>query len=163
MDKNSKPKYGEGTWFVVPLREGGRAIGVIARFSIYRDSGVALGYFFPPLGQDIPSINDVVDLAPEQAIDVRLFGDLFLHDGRWSIIGEDPAWIRARWPFPNFIRRERLTNPPRFWRVIYDDDDPTKILLEERMSGDDESLQPDLLSGAGAVELVLTKKLRPAG
>ena len=148
--------YGEGTWFAVPLEQGGFAIGVNARFKVSRGGGTALGYFFGPVRSRVPTLDEIVALEPEQAINICRFGDLHLLDGKWPLIGTDPAWDRNRWPFPDFARREPLTSPPRVWRVTYANDDPSQRVREERIQPDDKKLRPDSLSGADAVEKVLS-------
>jgi hypothetical protein len=49
--------YNEGDWFAVPLREGGFAIGVIARV-MPRKEGVVLGYFFGPRRNAVPTVEE---------------------------------------------------------------------------------------------------------
>lgn len=41
-------------------------------------------------------------------------------------------WDRRDWPTPVFVRYEELTG--RSFRVIYDDDDPNKVLKEEQVA-----------------------------
>ncbi|WP_425308290.1 Imm26 family immunity protein [Ammonicoccus fulvus] len=65
----------EGDWFAVPLRKGGYAVGLIARAN--RD-GVLLGYFFGPRREAVPSLSDVEELTPDDAIRVGKFGHLGL-------------------------------------------------------------------------------------
>src|SRR6476660_1809183 len=97
--------YSEGSVFMVPLRKGGYARGVVARAS---DEGKGIfGYFFGPR---IPSIEDVPldDLVPFNSITRIMFGDLGLINGSWPIVGRVPNWSRSQWSMPDFVRRDPL-------------------------------------------------------
>ena len=62
------------------------------------------------------------------------------------------------WPTPAFGRLEELTG--RAFKVIYDDADPNRLLGEERIDRSELASMPkDGLSGAGAVERILTRLL----
>ena len=151
----TKGVYREGTWFAIPLRDGGFGVGVAARVS--RRGGV-LGYFFGPRRLTVPSLAEVEGLTSDQAILVELFGDLGLIQGRWPIIGRAPSWDRQRWPMPVFGRFEDLTG--RAFRVEYDEDNLPAIVREVPASREEvERLPKDGVSGAGFLEKVLTKLL----
>ena len=145
--------YSESSVFLVPLRNGGYARGVVARCN---DKGkVLLGYFFGPR---LASTNDVVlyDLDPANA-DLRVrFGDLGLLKGEWPIVGTVPHWDRSMWSMPDFVRRSDLSK--RAWLVRYSDDDPNRVEAEHPTEFDSK-LGRDSLYGYGAVEIVLTKLL----
>jgi hypothetical protein len=144
--------YREGDWFAVPLRDGGYAVGLVARAN--RD-GVLLGYFFGPRRDAVPSLTDVEELAPSDALLVGKFGHLGLKQGRWPILGRPEEWNRGAWPMPALVRYEELSG--RSFRVIYDDDDPNKLIREEEIRpGAAEQGPKDGLMGAGFVEKVLT-------
>jgi hypothetical protein len=151
-----KMRYQEGDWFLVPLRDGGTALGLAARVS--KMGGVALGYFFArPPGEWAEA---TAVLRPEDAVLVRMFGDLHLIDGSWRILAPHGEWVRQRWPLPKFGRVDEPSGPA--WIVEYADDDPSCTLRETRCNPDDaRSLPEDGLAGAGAVEIVLTRLLRP--
>src|ERR1700736_2791876 len=106
-----KLPYSEGSVFLVPLKTGGFARGVVAR-APKRAGKVLLGYFFGPR---VPSTNDALlsDLDPANAVLRIRFGDLHLIDGTWAIVGRVPNWDRSDWPMPDFVRRELLTT--RAW------------------------------------------------
>jgi hypothetical protein len=53
---SQKINYREGDWFAVPLRDGGYAVGLVARMD---NRGGVLGYFFGPRRDDVPSPSDV--------------------------------------------------------------------------------------------------------
>src|SRR3989442_15412111 len=110
-----KLPFREGTWFAVPLRRGGFAIGVVARATSI--GKVILCYFFGPPRTTLPKIAEVEDLRAGNAIRAWRVGDLSLAKGDWPIIGRSECWNRSEWPTPIFIRRDPLR--PKAWRVIY--------------------------------------------
>ena len=151
-----RPNLVEGDWFAVPLREGGYAIGLVARAN---PNGVLLGYFFGPRHKVMPSLLDVEDLEPGDAVLVGKFGFLGLKQGRWPILGRLRGWNRDSWPMPTLIRYEELTG--RSFRVYYDDNDPNRLIREELIHpGRVESGPNDGLMGDGFLEKVLTTVLR---
>lgn len=147
--------YREGDWFAVPLRDGGYALGVIARSN---PKGALLGFFFGPKRAEVPSLAAVVGLTPADAILVERFGHLGLVNGDWLNLGPVAGWHRSLWSSTAFGHREPLGS--RCFKVIYDDDDPAKRLRTEAASADEiDRLPRDGLSGAAAVETILTKLL----
>ena len=150
-----KGKICEGTWFAVPLREGGFATAVIARSSAR--GGVLLAYFFGKIWQELPQLNELKALeSPSSAVRILRVGDLGLIEGKWPILGRDPEWRRGDWPVPLFVRKEELSR--RAWIVHYSDEDPN-VVKSETPTNYDADLERDRLSGAGAVEIVLTNLL----
>lgn len=148
-------KYSEGDWFAVPTGSG-YAVGVVARAS---PSGILLGYFFGPARRDLPELDAIQSLEPGMAALVGHFAPLGLKDGRWPVIGTVPGWERARWTTTELIRYEELTG--RSFRVIYDADDPNKLLREERIiPGVAEQGPKDGLMGAEYVENLLARLLK---
>jgi Immunity protein 26 len=110
-----KLPYSEGSVFLVPLRQGGYARGVVARAGAKGKD--LLGYFFGPRIESIGAIA-LDDLNPAGAgLRIR-FGDLGLINGAWPILGRIPNWNRAKWPMPEFVRRDPLfryeARPDRF-------------------------------------------------
>ena len=147
--------YQEGDWFAVPLRNGGYAVGVVARAN---PDGVLLGYFFGPRREEIPTVADVRDLKRQEAVVVCKFGHLGLTRRKWPILGSVDDWDRTDWPMPVFVRYEELTG--RTFRAFYDDDDPNKLLREEQVTpGAAEQGPKDTMMGAGFVEKRLTSIL----
>jgi hypothetical protein len=147
--------YREGDWFAVPLRNGGYAVGVVARAN---PKAALLGYFFGPRRADVPSLEDVADLKPGDAVLVGKFGHLGLTQGKWPILGRLEDWNRGHWSVPVFVRYEELTG--RSFKVFYDDADPNKLLGEEQVApGEGEQGPKDGLMGAGYAEKVLTSLL----
>ena len=149
-----KLPYSEGSAFLVPLRTGGYARGVVAR-SGPNGKGL-LGYFFGPRLSS-PDCGTLGDLHPEDALLRIRFGDLGLIKGKWPICGHIPGWRRIDWPMPDFVRRDPLDNlKPRL--VRYSDMDPMRIEGEYQID-DDRGLATDGSYGYGAVEIELTKLL----
>jgi hypothetical protein len=73
-------------------------------------------------------------------------------------LGADQDWDRAEWSMPVFVRYEELTG--RSFRVFYNDDDPNKLIREERAApGEGKQGPKDGLMGAGFAEKVLTSLL----
>jgi hypothetical protein len=151
----AKVKYAEGDWFAVPLKGGRYAVGIIARSQPGR-RGVLFGYFFGPEREVPPTVSDLEDLKPSQAVLVRRFGDLKIRDGVWPIIGRRDDWERDAWPMPAFVRHPELG--PAAIRVEYDDRDPGRAIAETVTSESDVAGLPrDGLLGAAAVETLLNR------
>ena len=155
MNMGSKKKlpYDEGTWFAVPLRTSGYAIGLLARSTGY---GTAFGYFFGPRRESVSTMEDIIELTHEKAILIGLFGDLGLLEGDWPIIGRLEGWSRADWPVPPLIRVDRMSG--KALKVLYSDD--LRILSEEPCDPMLTDKYPsETQSGAGSVEIKLTRLL----
>jgi|SRR5450755_166462 hypothetical protein len=150
-----KVNYSEGTWFAVPLRNGGFALGVVARAT--RQGGVVLAYLFGPRRETIPAMGEVAGLQPSHAVKIARVGDLNLIRGKWPIIGEDGSWHRGSWGVPKFVRSDELSH--RAWAVEYADDDPNKVVSETPVPFGASGLARDSVLGAGAAEIALTKLL----
>jgi hypothetical protein len=146
-----KLPYKEGTWFAIPLRQGGYAVGRVARHS---GKGVVLGYFFGPKREAVPTLDELDELSPASAIRVLRFGDLGMIEDVWPIIGNSPDWEREEWPTPAFIRRDDIGRVA--WRVVYDDDNPSKVLSEERIPYDSAGYERSALAGAAAAEVIIS-------
>jgi hypothetical protein len=149
--------YGDGDWFAVPLRDDvGFALGVVAR---HDHRGGVIGYFFGERFEELPLLESVGSLRAQDAVRVMRFGDLGLVKGQWPILGRLDGWSAEEWPMVAFGRRE-LTG--RAFRVVYSPDDLRGPMAEELISDDEcDRLPRDALSGAGAVERVLTALLVP--
>jgi hypothetical protein len=149
--------YAEGDWFAIPLLDGGFASGVISR-GAPRKKGILIGYFFGPLRAVVPTLEDMVGLAAPDAILVRRFGHLGLLRGTWPLLGKLDGWDRTEWATPAFGRHEELTG--RSLKIIYDNDDPSKITCREVINRSDlDALPGEGLLGVGAVESRLTALL----
>lgn len=149
-----KLPYTEGTWFAVPLRNGGFGAGIIARHS---RNGCILIYLFGPKRKEPPKLAQFERLTKADAIKAIIAGDLGLIEGSWPIIGKCESWRRDDWPMPKFLRANELS--PTVWLVTYADDNPNKRVSEERVPFETTGFERDGLYGAGAVEIVLTRLL----
>lgn len=154
------PPYHEGAVFVVPLRDGGFAQGVVARAAVR--GKIVLGYFFGPRLDSIQDARANSRLHSGDAILIARFGDVALLRGTWEVIGEMRAWRRDEWPTVPFIRRDALTGAAS--KIEYDDDDPA---LERDVCPADDwetaAYFPDGMNGFGAVEIKLTNLLGNSG
>jgi hypothetical protein len=145
--------YEDGDCFAVPLRNGGYGVGLVAR---HDGRGGVVGYLFGPRTDEIPTLDDVAGLRARDAVRVVRFGDLGLVRGKWPILGRLDGWLAEDWPLPDFGRR----GLDGTFRVIYSTDHLAGPALEERISDHECNRLPrDALSGAGAVERVLTSLL----
>lgn len=149
----NKVSHTVGTWFCVPLREGGYAQGVIARVGV---GGILFGYFFGEqlnfLPESLPA-----DIHSDDRILWGKFGDNGLINGEWKIIGIDTDWKNEEWPMPAMIRVDERAGIAFLSKY---DDSTLHLISEERC---DPSLLDDYpydrLMGYGAVEIRLTKLL----
>jgi hypothetical protein len=151
----SRRDYDEGEWFAIPLDSGGVAVGLIARAD--RKGKVLLGYFFGPRRSEAPSIRELKDYERHQAALVTMFGDLGLHNGRWTVIGAE-TWDRNAWPLPLFARMDAVSG--ECYVVKYDEGDLcTEVSIRPGSSEECAVLPRDLLSGYKAVEIKLDRLL----
>jgi hypothetical protein len=79
-------------------------------------------------------------------------------NGSWLILGESSNWNRIKWPTPEFTRKDELTKRVA-WRVHYADDDPGVVVSEERIPYDPCLPDNDVLHGAQAAEIALSRML----
>lgn len=146
--------YREGSWFALPLREGGYAIGVVARMA--PEGRIVLAYLFGPKRDAVPVLSEVENLRAEDAVKCLRVGDLGLVNGEWPVIGV-AHWVREDWPMPSFVRRDPLSK--RAWLVRYSDTDPRQIEQEDLLPNEASALEEASLCGYGSVEIKLTKLL----
>ncbi|RWM98211.1 MAG: hypothetical protein EOR84_11365 [Mesorhizobium sp.] len=144
--------YQEGTWFLVPLRSGGYAVGLVGRMA--PKGRIILAYFFGPRLDSVPTLDEIRGFQPKDSVRCLRVGDLGLVNGDWRILGRSPDWDGSHWPVPQFVRRDELSK--RSWLVTYSDLDPSVVEKEEPFRSD-QVLERDALYGYGAVELLLTK------
>jgi len=149
-----KLPYSEGSAFLVPLKGGGYARGVIARAP--PKGKILMGYFFGPR-LELPADATVDDLRAADAVLRLRFGDLGLIKGRWPVLGKPSTWSRSEWSIPDFVRRDPLGRLKPIL-VQYSDHDPSAHINEQSID-DDSGLDADSLSGAGFVEIQLDKIL----
>ncbi len=150
-----KPLYREGSWFAVPLLDGGYARGMVARLA--PASKIMLAYLFGPRLPRLPTLEQIERLRPDDALRVLRVGDMALASGHWTVLGESALWQPAQWPVPQFLRRAEALR--RAWRVTYSDADPGRSEREEAVPFDTVGLESDSLYGYGSTELLLTRLL----
>lgn len=156
-----KPMYREGSWFAIPLLDGGYGWGLVARLA--PTSKTMLAYLFGPRLPQLATLEQLDALQPEAALRVLRVGDMALASGHWPVLGESARWQPARWPVPQFLRRTDKLQ--RAWRVSYSDTDPSRAEREEAVPydmADSLGLETDSLYGYGSVELLLTRLLGAA-
>jgi hypothetical protein len=150
-----KVNYVEGTWFAVPLRRDGFAVGLVARAT--SKGPCVLAYLFGPQRNAVPTLSRVSGLNPSAAVKVVRVGDLNLINGKWPIIGHWTEFSRSEWCFPKFLRSDEIGH--RAWIVEYSEDDPGLAIAKLPVAFGTSQLDDDAAFGAGAVELMLTKIL----
>lgn len=133
--------YREGDWFVVPLRRGGYALGLVARRP--RRGTVVLGYFFGPARRKFPTAEELANVRAEHVQLVCRLKDSPLHRGAWQIVGHHAHWRRKDWPMPAFLRREGLSG--RRIRIEYDGDNLTTPAREVAASVPEGALPEDVV------------------
>ncbi|HEX8602480.1 MAG TPA: Imm26 family immunity protein [Pseudoduganella sp.] len=149
-----KQPYHEGSWFAVPLNNGGYAAGLVARMS--PQGKIMLAYLFGPKRATIPTLADVQGLRAGDAAKAIRTGDMALANGRWPVLGDAENFDRNDWPVPVFIRRSDSLK--RAWQATYADD-PAKPEREISVPYETAGLESDSLFGYGSTELLLTKLL----
>ncbi len=115
MGRRRKVNYAMGTVFLVPLRGGGFARGVIARFD---GKGLVFGYFFGPKLDSLGEAN-TRGLDRRDAVLVGEFGDASLLNGDWPQVGRIENWNADDWPMPPLIRVDEFAG--RAFLSHYDD------------------------------------------
>ena len=150
-----KVNYSEGTLFAIPLRNGGFAVGLIARAT--KKGPWVLAYLFGPKRDAIPTLSQVSELDPSSAIKIARISDLHLINGTWPILGRSSDFRRSRWPFPRFLRSDEIGR--RAWAIEYAEDDPGCEIAQHPIAFGTSQLDDDAGCGAGFVEVVLTKIL----
>ena len=133
--------YREGDWFVIPLRRGGYALGLVARRP--RRGTVMLGYFFGPARNKLPTPEELTRVRAEHAQLVCRMKDTPVHRGVWQIVGRHAHWRRKDWPMPAFLRREGLSG--RGIRIEYDGDNLTTPAREVPASVPEGALPEDVV------------------
>ena len=146
--------YREGSWFAIPLGNGGYATGLVARLS--PQGKVMLAYLFGPTHWTLPTLADVQELRPAHALKVIRTGDVAVANGRWPVIGNMLDFRREEWPVPMFIRRADALK--RAWQATYADD-PAKPEREVSVPYETQGLESDSLFGYGSTELLMSKLL----
>lgn len=150
-----KIEFKEGTWFAIPLEQGGYAVGRVARRT--RKGEIILAYFFGPRRDSVPTVDELEKLSPQSTIKIARVGTMGIFEGSWPIIGESPKWERQKWAVPQFIRNDKISKSS--WRVVYDEDDPNLVISDERIPYDSTGYAEDGLFGSEAAEMLLSDLL----
>lgn len=153
MRRRMKVNYLAGSCFLVPLRNGGYARGVVARLN---GKGLVFGYFFGPRLAS-PEDASACGLRPDQAVLIGKFGDLSLTSGAWKSLGLVEAWTPKEWPMPPLVRVDEATGQATL--SFYDERTFECIKEEVAPSGSQDRYPYDRTMGAGAVEIRLSKLL----
>lgn len=153
-----RQSFQEGSFFAVPLLDGGYGAGLVARLS--PASKIMLAYFFGPKQARLPLVEALQQLGPDDAVRVLRVGDMALVSGHWRVLGQAANFDPAQWPMPQFLRRADALK--RAWRVTYSASDPARSEREESVPYDTPGLEADSLYGYGSAELLLTKLLEGA-
>jgi Immunity protein 26 len=147
-------KIEEGQIFKVPLNESLHALGVAARLNRQK-RGKAIGlfaYFFGPYNASATVGTD--ELKAEDAVMRLQCSALYLHDGRWQLVGIVSNWKREDWPLPLFYRDDLLQGT-----VLVQYDDNLDVAEEFRYSGGDVKLTDrQSIAGSLAVEIMIRQK-----
>ena len=154
-------KYQEGQWFAVPLRDGGYALGIIVRGS-YKTKG-GLGYFFGPKYPEVPIGIETFAKNKENTLLIRQFGDLGIITGEWPLIQDGKPFTYEDWPVPLFHRVPPFSEGKAViveYRQDYSGDEHPIRETVTPLTDEILKLPKDVLSGSGAVEIVLTKLLK---
>ncbi|CAN7559747.1 Imm26 family immunity protein [Rhizobium sp. LjRoot254] len=150
--------YKEGDLFAVPLRSEGYGIGIVARAAKYGGTFI-FGYFFDRAFPVVPSLAEVESLSVADAIYVTKFANHGLKSGEWPILGAAALFERAKWPMPQFFRKEILYGKAA-WLVTYDEDRPGRFINEFRCDPSLAGQFPDdFIDFYGAVEIKLSMML----
>lgn len=147
-----KLPYRNGTWFLVPLRADGYALGVVAR---HNGRGSAFGYFFGPKIAARDESQLLSARSPDKRILWGMVGDLGLVRGEWPIASHDPNWQDEHWPMPPFVR---VSDGGEIAFMTEYDPITLKARTERRCPPSLINDHPyDRLMGCGSVELRLTE------
>ncbi|TGT75509.1 hypothetical protein EN802_04475 [bacterium M00.F.Ca.ET.159.01.1.1] len=149
--------YTEGTLFAIPLRPCGYGVGLVARMA--PKGKIILVYLFCSKHLHLPNADELSDISPDNATRRLRCGDLGLINGKWTIIGKMKVWEAERWPTPDFVHKDSLSN--RILIREYSDTDPSRLDRQYSRAASAADLEPDGLHGYEAVESILTKQLNP--
>ena len=81
-----RQSYQEGSFFAVPLLDGGYGAGLVARLS--PGSKIMLAYLFGPRQDGLPDLAQLASLTAQDAVKVLRVGDMALVSGHWRVLGE---------------------------------------------------------------------------
>lgn len=147
--RKKKIKVKEGDVFVVPLRQGGYGIGLIAR----EHKTITLGYFFDKIYSTVPEVLDTTDIDKWKVTLIGKFSTMGIENGEWPLIKTIINYDRNEWPIPILKMQHPITE--QYFAVIYDDtliNEERQLITEEEA----EKLFSHGLYGYGALEKKLS-------
>jgi hypothetical protein len=142
-----------GKVFVVPLKNGGFSIGLVAR----QDKNILLGYFFNTYFFEKPiTVKDLI-INKSNICLICLFSILGLKNNEWTVIGSLPDWNKDEWAVPMFKQKDPLLDI--YYAINYDDslNEISKIKMSKE---DANKLYNGGIYGYGIVESILTKIIK---
>ena len=102
-------------WFAVPIFGHGYIIGRVT--CVY--SLMMIGFYFGPLREDVPSLDEVKALRPKDAFTYYVCGDNGLREnGDYVVLGGHEEFDPRGWPSPEFGFTDHLD---RAWAVRHDE------------------------------------------
>ena len=143
-----------GDVFLVPLDEGSSAVGVVFRTN---GRGIVFGHFFHSRFAEEVVSSGKFSLPSVDSILRAKFGDKFLVEGRWPVVGRVRNWRDEKFPLPRFLR---IDQAGRYAFISEYDENSFECLREEKVPIDtitQRDLVPDRLLGASVVEAKLLK------
>ena len=142
----------EGDVFVVPLKQGGYGIGLVAR----EHKTITLGYFFKKKYSSVPEEVDVAGINKWEIALIGKFSTMGIENGEWPLLKTAFIFNREQWPIPVLKMQHPITE--KYFAVIYDD----TLINEERhliTEAEAEKLFSHGLYGYGALEKKLSSIL----
>lgn len=149
-----KSQLRPGDVFLVPLDKGSSAVGIVFRTN---GRGIVFGQFFHRRFADDVVASGEFSLPSVGSILIAKFGDKFLAEGRWPVVGRVRNWRDERFPLPRFLR---IDQAGRYGFIAEYDEKSFECLGEERVpieTVDQSDFVPDRLLGASVVEAKLLK------
>lgn len=152
-----KSQLRPGDVFLVPMESDSPAVGVVVRTNA---KGIVFGHFFLQrfAVEVVPAGG--FDLGKEQPVLTAKFGDKFLVEGKWPVVGRVTGWRDENFPLPRFSRADAAG---AFGFITEYDEHSFECLSEIRVPIDEleqADLVPDRLLGAAVVEASLVKLSR---
>jgi hypothetical protein len=106
-------KFHVGDWCGIPMPENRWVTGRI----VHHQDALIVGYFFGPRRDELPAVEDLKDLSPARADEIRIVSDLGLQNGDWPVLGGHDDFKSSTWIVPAFGKRDWVEN--RYWRIVY--------------------------------------------
>jgi hypothetical protein len=149
MKKNSLV----GKLFVVPLKNGGYSVGLVAR----QEKNILLGYFFDTYFLEQPSKIESFVVDKNNVCLICLFGILGLKNNEWTVIGDLSNWDKNEWSVPIFKQKDLLLDI--YYAITYDDDlnEVSRVKISKENA---KTLFKSGIHGSGVVESILSDKLK---